>query len=91
MAKNVKDKPAPEELTFEQALAELDAIVAAMEQGEVSLADALAQYERGVQLVKRCRVLLGEAEKRIELLGEDEKGKPTTTPLDAATGEDEGQ
>ena len=76
-------------MTFEQALAELAAIVAAMEQGEVPLAESLDQYERGVQMIKRCRTLLGQAEKKIELLAENEKGKPTTEPLDVQESSEE--
>lgn len=82
MAKNAQNRIAPEQMTFEQALAELEAIVAAMEQGEVPLAESLDQYERGVQIIKRCRGLLASAEKKIELLSEDDKGKPATEPLD---------
>jgi exodeoxyribonuclease VII small subunit len=79
--RNNKEQPTPEQLSFEQALAELEAIVAAMERGEVPLAESLEQYERGVQMIKRCRVLLAQAEKKIELLGETDKGEPVTEPL----------
>ncbi len=79
--RNSKEKAAPDQLSFEQALGELEAIVAAMERGEVPLAESLEQYERGVQMIKRCRSLLAQAEKKVELLSENEKGEPATEPL----------
>lgn len=87
MAKANTNKLPPEQMSFEQALADLEAIVAAMEQGEVPLAESLEQYERGVQMIKRCRALLAQAEKKIELLSEDEKGKPVTGPLEVPVDE----
>ncbi|MCG3179717.1 MAG: Exodeoxyribonuclease 7 small subunit [Phycisphaerae bacterium] len=71
-----------EALTFEQALDELQTIVGAMEEGEVPLGESVAQYERGVSLIRRCRKLLGEAEKRVELLSEDDAGQPGTEPIE---------
>jgi exodeoxyribonuclease VII small subunit len=85
MAKRKKKSASPadpEKMSFEQALGELEGIVEAMEEGEVPLDESLKQYERGVQLLKRCRAILGEAEKKIELLSEDEQGRPITEPLE---------
>ncbi len=79
--KNQGEKLDPATMSFEQALAELESIVAAMEQGEVPLAESLEQYERGIQLIRRCRALLAQAEAKIELLSEDEKGALVTEPL----------
>jgi exodeoxyribonuclease VII small subunit len=53
-------------LTFEQAIKELTGIVGKIEQGEITLDDSLQQYEKGMALIKRCRAILQEAEKRIE-------------------------
>ena len=53
-------------LTFEQAIKELTAIVGKIEQGDIALGDSLQQYEKGMSLIKRCRTILQEAEKRIE-------------------------
>jgi len=48
----------------------LEAIVDKVEQGEVGLEQSLAEYERGVGLVKRCREILAKAEQRVtELSG----------------------
>ena len=65
MAKN-DEKNDINKLTFEQAIKELTAIVGKIEQGEITLDESLQQYERGMSLIKRCRTILQEAEKRIE-------------------------
>jgi len=53
-------------LTFEQAIKELTEIVGKIEQGEITLNDSLQQYEKGMSLIKHCRKILQDAEKRIE-------------------------
>ncbi len=58
-------------LTFEQAIKELTGIVGKIEQGEIALADSIQQYEKGMALIKHCRKILQEAEKRIEKIAED--------------------
>lgn len=55
-------------LSFEAALAKLEAIVDSMEQGEVPLAELLAKYEEGTKLLKACENRLKEAELKIEKL-----------------------
>ncbi|MEL6741694.1 MAG: exodeoxyribonuclease VII small subunit [Planctomycetota bacterium] len=72
MAKRPKtdSEAAPAELSYEQALGELEGIVRRIESGEVTLDESLASYERGAALVERCRALLDRAEQRIEELGE---------------------
>ena len=62
-------------LTFEQAIKELTGIVGKIEQGEISLGDSLQQYEKGMALIKQCRKILQEAEKRIEKIAEEGKGQ----------------
>ena len=78
------DQPADaQQPNFEEALAELEAIVHALEEGKLGLADSLGQYERGVKLMRQCYVLLEGAQRRIELLsGLDAQGNPITQPLD---------
>ena len=56
---------------FEAALAELERIVASMEGGQLPLADSLAAYKRGAELVAFCQVALKDAQQQIEIL---EKG-----------------
>ncbi len=61
-------------LTFEQAIKELTAIVGKIEQGEITLNDSLQQYEKGMSLIKHCRKILQDAEKRIEKISSDQEG-----------------
>ena len=53
---------------FEHSLDELEQLVEMMEQGEMSLEDSLAAYERGVGLYRRCQAALEQAELRVRLL-----------------------
>ena len=59
---------APESLPFEQALAELEALVARLEDGKLSLEESLAAYARGAELVKSCEARLTEAQARVAIL-----------------------
>jgi exodeoxyribonuclease VII small subunit len=72
-----------EAVSFEQALERLEAIVAALEEGQTPLADALARYEEGIALLKQCYLTLSQAERRIELLNRvDSAGRPHSEPFD---------
>ncbi|MBB1318388.1 exodeoxyribonuclease VII small subunit [Shewanella sp. SR43-4] len=63
----------PENLSFEQSLTELETIVAHLEQGEVSLDDALKQFERGIKLVRQSQAKLEQAQQKVSiLLNEDD-------------------
>jgi len=55
---------------FESAIAELEAIVKQLEEGDLPLEKSLELYERGVQLSRFCHARLDEAERRIEILSE---------------------
>jgi exodeoxyribonuclease VII small subunit len=55
---------------FESALAELDGIVKALEDGDLPLEKSLELFERGVQLSRFCHSTLETAERRIEILNE---------------------
>jgi exodeoxyribonuclease VII small subunit len=71
-----------DDLTFEQALTELEAVVRDLEDGTTGLEEGLARYEAGVGLLKFCYAQLRQAEQRILLLtGADEDGKPVTEPF----------
>jgi exodeoxyribonuclease VII small subunit len=58
--------PLPE--SFEQALAELEQLVATMEAGELSLEASLAAYQRGAMLAKYCQDRLAAAEQQVRVL-----------------------
>jgi exodeoxyribonuclease VII small subunit len=66
-------KPLPD--TYEAALAELEAIVSAMDEGRLTLEDTLASYQRGAQLLKLCRDKLAVVEQQVKVL-EDGELKP---------------
>lgn len=77
----MSDEP---ELSFEQALTQIERIVANLERGEPDLTTALTNYEKGVRMLTLCYRLLDQAEQSAALLtGVDEQGNPTTTPFDA--------
>ncbi|MDT8387034.1 MAG: exodeoxyribonuclease VII small subunit [Thiogranum sp.] len=67
---------------FETALAELEALVEKMEQGDMSLDDSLQQFERGVQLTRSCQQALQAAEQKVQLLLE-KNGQEALEPLDS--------
>ena len=60
-----------EELNYEQALEELETIVASLESGEHPLDEALALFERGQALYLRCTELLDKAELKVKQLTEE--------------------
>jgi exodeoxyribonuclease VII small subunit len=62
------DGSEPPEPTFEEALAELEGVVAALEAGDMPLERALELFEKGVGLSDSCRRRLEEAETKVEIL-----------------------
>ena len=54
--------------SFEKALSELEAIVEAMESGDLPLEKMMEQYEKGMRLISFCSAKLNEVEKRIEIM-----------------------
>ena len=71
------------EMSFEQALAELERIVERLEQGNVALEESISQYSRGEALREHCQALLGAAEAKVEKIKLDADGKAKgTEPLD---------
>jgi len=57
-----------EKLNFEQSLEELDKLVGKLEDGELSLEESLAAFERGIRLTKECQLHLSDAEQKVSLL-----------------------
>lgn len=62
-----KKKP-PTPPDFESALKELESLVARMEQGDISLEESLACFERGIGLTRACQQSLKEAEQKVQML-----------------------
>ena len=83
-AKKVSTKSS-EKISFEDALAKLEQAVNRLEEGNIGLAEAIAEYEQGVKHLKHCYQLLESAERKIELLtGLDADGNPTTQAFEHA-------
>lgn len=71
------------EMSFEEAMAELERVVNQLERGDVPLEDSIKLYERGAALNKRCEEKLKEAEEKVAAITLDGAGNPTgTTPVD---------
>lgn len=75
-----KTQPIPR--SFEEAIAELERILADIEGGEVPLEQSLTKYERGNFLIQHCRGILNQAEKQVELMTPNADGSVSTGPLD---------
>lgn len=73
--------------TFEEALAQLEAIVSAIEEGKIGLQQAVSEYEKGMKLIRHCRSVLADAEAKIQQLQLAEDGELTPTPMDEPTDE----
>jgi exodeoxyribonuclease VII small subunit len=78
------DKPVAD-LTFEEALKELELVVGKLERGDVALEDSISLYERGAALKAACDKKLADAEEKIARITLGPDGAPTgLTPLDNA-------
>lgn len=74
------------EPSFEQSIDKLEDLIEQIESGEIGLEQAIAQYEQGQSLIKRCRGILDKAERRITELTQDADGQPRiATDSDVAT------
>lgn len=72
-----------DQMTFEQAMKELEAVVGQLERGDVALDQSIALYERGAALKKRCEDELKRAEEKVAAITLDANGQPTgTTPVE---------
>jgi len=65
-----------EALSFEEAFAELEAAVAALQDGQMPLERALHYYEEGMKLAQHCNNLLEKAELRVQQLRVTGEGTP---------------
>lgn len=64
------------ELSFEQAMAELEKVVGQLERGDVALEDSITLYERGALLKKHCEDKLKAAEEKVAAITLDGDGNP---------------
>ncbi|MDC1383273.1 exodeoxyribonuclease VII small subunit [Candidatus Puniceispirillum sp.] len=75
------------DVTFEEALKELEAIVKSLERGETSLDDAIAAFEQGTRLKSHCQSRLEEARMKVEKIKLPATGKPPESVSDFDIGE----
>ena len=66
---------------FEQSLKQLEAIVAQMERGDVSLEDSVKLFEEGSKLAEQCKQQLAEAEGKVEILIKQRNGAMKREPF----------
>ncbi len=63
--------PAPQKMSFEQAVEELELIIERIEEGRIGLQESLAERRRGDALIKRCRSILDAAEQELQQISPD--------------------
>ena len=73
---------------FEQAMADLEAVVERLEQGDVPLEEALSSFEKGVALTRACQQALAAAEQKVELLLQGPGGTAEAVPFEDAADSD---
>jgi exodeoxyribonuclease VII small subunit len=76
---------APATPNFEQTLAELEALVARLESGELPLDQALAIFEQGVKLTRACQAALQAAQQKVQILTQ-QGGEPRLEDFEAGGG-----
>lgn len=69
------DRPIAE-LSFEEAMKELESVVSQLERGDVALEESIRLYQRGADLKKRCEAKLKEAEEKVAAITLDGDGQP---------------
>ncbi len=70
-------------VTFEQQLQRLEEIVAALEKGDVQLADSLSLFEEGTKLITACSKQLDQAEQQVVKLMKGPDGAPAELPFES--------
>ena len=83
----------PRNLRFEDAMKRLDAIVDAMETGQIGIEDAIEKYEEAMALKAHCQAILDQAEQRIKKIQFDASGAAAVSPFEStaveASGDDD--
>ena len=90
-------KPEGQPRSFEASLEALEQIVHELESGDLPLEKSLELFEDGIRLSRQCQERLNQAERRIEVLLQDNQGRPVvsvfeeakTMPQDSSAGNDE--
>ncbi|OFE12671.1 exodeoxyribonuclease VII small subunit [Pseudohongiella acticola] len=80
---------APSAQGFEESLAQLETLVSDMEDGNLSLEEALSAFETGIKLTRQCQQALQAAELKVQMLSNPD-GEPSAMALDEAADEEAG-
>ena len=75
-----------QQLSFEESMQRLDAIVRQLERGDVPLEASLALFEEGTALIAACSKLLDTAEQKIVRLKKGSDGEPVELPMESGEG-----
>lgn len=79
----MSDEKAIKDMSFEDAIRELEAVVNKLDRGDVALEESIALYERGSALKQRCETKLKEAEEKVAKITLDGNGQPNgNTPVE---------
>ncbi len=79
----MSDRPV-NEMSFEEAMSELESVVQQLESGDVELEASIQLYERGAALKRRCEEKLKDAEEKVAAITLNERGEPNgTSPVDS--------
>ena len=71
-----------EELSFEEAIENLEKVVNDLETGKLTLDESVKRFEEGINLSKHCNAILDKAEKQINILVENDNGEMVEEPFD---------
>jgi exodeoxyribonuclease VII small subunit len=71
-------KKADKQPSLEDSLAEITQLIDQMEQGELTLEQSLTHFERGITLIKHCQKVLTDAEQKVDILIQSNKGEELT-------------
>ncbi|WP_071674202.1 exodeoxyribonuclease VII small subunit [Nioella nitratireducens] len=73
----MSDQKPIDDMSFEEAIRELESVVGQLDRGDVALEDSIKLYERGAKLKARCEAKLKEAEEKVAQITLDSEGQPT--------------
>ena len=76
----------PADMPFEEAVTKLEAIVDAMESGELPLETLMAKFEEGTRLARLCQAKLAQAEVKVQQLEKNAAGELTLKPVEITNG-----
>lgn len=94
MPRKKSTTPAKQDPDFEDAIAELEKIVASLEEESLPLEEMVLRFEQGTRLLRRCEEVLGSARKRLKTIaardqaaasGDDDDRKPLTPGVSGDT------